>query len=72
MRCRLCEREVRSEDETLCKYHRLARDNLKECYNAWNDAYSGITWAEYLNRVKTLEDTGQWIRDVISLEEVQH
>jgi hypothetical protein len=44
-------------------------DNLKRGYKAWNEAYSEITWREYLNRVKTLGDTGQWIKEVIKLEE---
>ena len=44
-------------------------DNLKRGYKAWDEAYSGISWGEYLNRVKTLADTGQWITEVIGLEE---
>jgi hypothetical protein len=46
-------------------------DALKRGYELWNEAYSGISWRDYLNRVKTLEDTGGWIKDVISLEETR-
>jgi hypothetical protein len=42
---------------------------LKSGYAQWNEAYSGMSWGEYLNRVKTAEGTGQWVKDVITLEE---
>ncbi len=69
MQCKLCGRKARAEGEQLCRYHQEAMDNLKRGYKAWNRAYSGISWREYLNRVKTLGDTGQWTKEVIALEE---
>jgi len=69
MQCKLCERKVRVGGKSLCGYHQGAVDNLKRGYKAWNEAYSGISWREYLNRVKTLGDTGQWTKEVIALEE---
>jgi len=72
MQCRLCGREASSfESEALCRYHRRAMDTLKQGYKTWSSAYSGISWTEYLNIVKTLEDTGQWIREVIVMEEAK-
>jgi len=69
MECKLCRREVRAKDGSLCDYHQDARNSLRRAYEAWNIAYSGISWREYLNKVKALEDTGAWIKDVISLED---
>jgi DNA topoisomerase I len=68
MQCKLCRREAERDDE-LCRYHSAARAELKKSYQVWKQAYSGVSWREYLNRVKTLDDTGQWIKEVITLEE---
>jgi hypothetical protein len=56
-------------NEDLCRYHLRARTALRSGYGVWNDAYGGISWKEYLNRVKTAEATGRWVREVVSLEE---
>jgi hypothetical protein len=42
---------------------------LKKGYGAWNEAYSGMSWGEYLQRVKAIENTGQWVIEVIEMEE---
>jgi hypothetical protein len=68
MQCKLCRREVKKGTE-LCRYHSEAKMALKDMYARWNEAYSGISWEEYLNRVKTAEGTGQWVKEVITLEE---
>jgi hypothetical protein len=68
MQCKLCRRETKKDGE-LCRYHSAARDALKRAYGTWEEAYSGITWRDYLNRVKALDETGQWIKEVVTLEE---
>jgi len=68
MQCKLCRREAKQGD-VLCRYHSEAKKALKDSYARWNEAYSGISWEEYLNRVKTAEGTGQWVKDVITFEE---
>jgi len=68
MSCKLCKREA-EKGGTLCRYHSAALTALKEGYRRWNEAFSGISWADYLNRVKTAEETGQWVKDVVTLEE---
>ena len=67
MQCKLCRREARMSDE-LCRYHSAARDALKEGYGTWREAYPSLTWREYLNRVKALEGTGQWVKEVVTME----
>jgi len=68
MKCKLCRREAKARGE-LCRYHSDARDALKRAHEAWEQAYSGMSWRDYLNRVKALDETGQWIKEVITLEE---
>lgn len=67
MQCKLCKRKTEPSGD-LCRYHKAAMEALKGGYALWNEAYSGLSWRDYLNRVKTLEDTGVWIKDVINLE----
>ncbi len=68
MQCRVCKREARTDGD-LCGHHSEARDALKRAYSSWQEAYSGMSWKDYLNRVKALDETGQWIKEVINLEE---
>jgi hypothetical protein len=70
LQCRVCKRRADQGGE-LCRYHASAVDSLKRGYTVWKEAYPGISWRDYLNRVKTLEDTGGWIKDVLSLEETR-
>lgn len=68
MRCKACKRDAEA-GSGLCRYHSEARDALKSGFARWQEAYSGISWREYLNKVKALDETGRWIKEVISLEE---
>jgi hypothetical protein len=71
MQCKLCRRETEKGGGggELCRYHSAARDALKRGYESWKEAYPGLAWRDYLNRVKALESTGQWIKEVVTLEE---
>lgn len=71
VQCRLCKRRIEAVGgaEQLCRYHLEATVELRKGYEVWKSAYSDISWRDYLKRTKALEDTGQWIKDVISLEE---
>lgn len=60
--CLICDREAWRE--RLCKYHYLAREELRKQYKLW-EAREGISWREYLETIKKLESTGKWIREVI-------
>ena len=68
MQCKICKRDAKDEDG-LCRYHHAASTALKKGYERWNDALSGMPWNEYLNRVKTLDGTGQWVKEVVTMEE---
>lgn len=64
MNCRLCERNTDSE---LCAYHARARREVEAAYKAWKEAYGGLTWNDYLNRVIRNPETGQWAIEVAKL-----
>jgi hypothetical protein len=68
MQCTLCKRQAK-KGEGLCRYHSEAKVALRKSYDVWNEAYQGISWKEYLNRVKTAEGTGEWVKEVIMSEE---
>ncbi len=69
MSCLLCRR--RAERDALCRYHLDARDELKKGYRRWRDAYTGMSWREYLDRIKRLDATGLWVKEVADLMERQ-
>jgi hypothetical protein len=64
--CRLCKRE-RAPSSELCAYHLRAKTNLESGYKQWADAYGGITWKQYLQKVGSNADTGQWAKEVADL-----
>ena len=70
MQCDLCKRKV-VDKSGLCKYHSSAKDALYRGYVYWRDAYSVLSWKDYLNKVKALEETGAWVKDVIAMEELR-
>ncbi len=67
MICKLCKRETREGTE-LCVQHLKARELLWIRYDAWREAYSDLAWEEYLDRVKQLKGTGDWVKEVIGFE----
>jgi hypothetical protein len=67
VKCQLCRRESET-NSNLCRYHAQAKRVLLAAYNAWGEAYSGLEWKEYLDKVKQLPETGQWVKEVIGQE----
>jgi len=64
--CRLCKREC-AQSSPLCKYHLMAKKSIESKFNEWKEAYGGITWKEYLQRVARNPETGQWAKEVADL-----
>ena len=60
--CIICKREIPSGD--YCKYHQQAYQNLKEKYSEWLEAFSELTFAEYLQKLIANPDTGLWVKEV--------
>lgn len=55
-------------DSKYCTYHHDAFLNLKQKYKTWVYAYGQISWQEYLNKLITMNEVGDWIKDVIIVE----
>jgi len=69
MKCKLCSREAISD---ICRYHEGAKQKVDAGYPLWSKAYGGISWKEYLDKVKRNEQTGQWAREIAEmLEDIQ-
>ncbi len=52
----------------MCVRHLKARELLGIRYDAWREAYSDLAWEEYLDRVKQLKGTGDWVKEAIEFE----
>lgn len=64
--CTLCKRDC-AQSSDLCKYHLTAKRNVESGYKRWSEAYGGMTWKEYLQKVAQNQETGQWAREVAEL-----
>ena len=51
-----------------CFYHNQALDDIKEHYAKLVHAYGVISWNDFLNRLLYMDETGSWIKEVISVE----
>jgi hypothetical protein len=45
-----------------------AYDSLKKHYKIWNKAFDGLSWTNYMNKLLELNETGSWVKEVISAE----
>jgi len=66
-KCAACHRNA-LPDTKYCLHHKQALDSMTNHYRAWVDAYGGISWREFLNKLLKMQETGSWIREVIEAE----
>ena len=66
MKCSACSRSV--SIDRYCAYHAEAFENLKDHYNKWVKAYGTLSLYDYLNKLVKMNETGIWIKEVISVE----
>lgn len=64
--CRLCKREC-APLSTLCEYHLAAKVAVESAYRRWDEAYGGISWKDYLQKVIQNAETGMWAKEVAEL-----
>jgi hypothetical protein len=63
--CPLCER-LKEPSSEFCGLHSTASRNLENALSSWSKAYHGkISKEEFLDRIETLPETGQSVRQVI-------
>lgn len=66
-KCVACHRKAMS-DSRYCSYHRQALESMTSHYRAWVDAYGGISWKDFLNKLSKMQETGSWVKEVIEAE----
>jgi len=65
--CLICERRPIAAFR-LCRYHKIASERIREAYTVWQTGYGDFSWRNYLKKVISLPETGQWALDVAKLE----
>ena len=58
--------EPLKEKGVFCKNHLRALKALVITYNAWDEAYEGLSWEEYLEKIVNVKEAvGVWVIDLI-------
>jgi hypothetical protein len=67
-KCSACHRDVIAKEKRYCLYHSQAYDSLQKEYKAWMNAYGGVSRETYMKKLLDLDQTGDWVKDVIRNE----
>jgi hypothetical protein len=65
-KCSACSRNA--SIDIYCDYHAQSFESLKEHYKKWVKAYGIMSWSDYLNKLLKINDTGIWVKQVVSVE----
>ena len=66
-KCSLCERPL-VPDSSYCNFHKMASIEIKSGFSEWNIAFGNISWERYLETIIGLKETGDWAKQVATLE----
>ncbi|WP_148681463.1 hypothetical protein [Candidatus Nitrososphaera gargensis] len=66
-KCAACHRTTMSGSR-YCLHHGKALESLTNHYKEWVDAYGGISWQDFLDRLSRMQETGSWVKEVIAVE----
>jgi hypothetical protein len=66
-KCAACHRTAMS-GKKYCSHHSRALESLTDHYKAWVDAYGGISWQDFLDKLLKMQETGSWVKEVIAVE----
>jgi hypothetical protein len=67
-KCNLCKRPKAVPGQTYCVFHEAAYDEIRIKFQDWKSAYGQITWERYLETITRLKETGDWTKEVATLE----
>jgi hypothetical protein len=67
-KCAACHRKA-LPDSKYCLHHKQASDNMLSHYKAWVNAYGGISWEDFMDKLLKLKETGSWVKEVIAVEQ---
>ena len=65
--CSLCSRAAITKD-SYCIMHAAALSSLRERFPDWQRAIGDISWERYLETILTVEETGDWVKQVAKNE----
>lgn len=68
--CSICKRQRIGSNSPYCLYHDLALKKVKEGYEVWKGALGMLSWERYLEIIFTLNETGDWAKEVAAHEMV--
>ena len=66
-KCAACSRKA-LQGNKYCTHHAQAHTRLADHYKAWAGAYGGISWGDFMARLSKMEETGDWVKEVIAAE----
>lgn len=67
IKCAACQRKA-VQGRKYCLYHDQAFQNMMAHYKVWANAYGIISMEDFMNKLSIMKETGNWIREVISIE----
>jgi hypothetical protein len=65
--CILCVRKS-IPSMRLCHNHDIASNEIREAYATWQEGYGELSWRNYLKKVLSIPETGQWAQEVAKQE----
>lgn len=58
--------EPLEEKKSFCINHQRALNSLITTYDAWDTAYDGLSWEEYLEKLIPIRETvGKWVNEIV-------
>lgn len=66
-KCAACNRQALPKSK-YCLHHDQAFKSLTEHYKIWVNAYGDISMEDFMSKLASMEETGSWIKEVISIE----
>jgi hypothetical protein len=66
-KCAACHRKT-MQGNKYCLHHDQAFTCLIEHYKAWVNAYGRISMDDFMNKLRSMEETGSWVKEVIEVE----
>ena len=70
-KCAACHRKAMPGNK-YCLHHDQAFTCLTEHYKAWVNAYGRISMDDFMNKLRGMEETGSWVKEVIEVELKNH
>jgi hypothetical protein len=66
-KCAACSRRAMPGNK-YCTYHAQALARLADHYKTWVSAYGSISWDGFMARLSKMQETGDWVKEVIAAE----